>query len=97
MTTERKTIHRRNRWLAIEARIDDMNMTPKAFRVYLHLLALAHNGDEKFNIDMKQIGNHCFGSLGKRTAPATKKAKKAMHELRDAGLLSYENNTWTLI
>ena len=96
MTEEYLRHHYKRDLLTFDAHIDDLGLTPEAMRVYVHLMALMRS-DEEVNIDMEQIGSHCFGSLSKRTATTTKKADKAMQELCDAGLLSYENDTWTVL
>lgn len=74
--------------LFVHSCVDDMtDITPNAFRVYMHLTRRADAGGMAWP-SYQAIGDHCFASISDNAATRKSHARNAINELVEAGLVS---------
>ena len=88
--SDSKVVDRRNLPIFIHSEIDDLLLTPNAFRVYAHLARRADKTGAAWP-SYQSIGDHCFGMVFENPVTRRSMARKAIDELIAAGLIRKTN------
>ena len=81
------TISTKDRPITIDQAIDDLDITPTAFRVYLHLLRLEITNPGE-DVNLQAVADHCFRHTAQRKRMDM--LGEALIELREMELIEYE-------
>lgn len=85
-------VDRRKLPIFIHSSIDDMGLTPNAFRVYAHLARRATKDGDAWP-SYQSIGDHCFGAMYSHPDTRRRHAVAAVKELISHGLIAKEKRT----
>lgn len=82
-------VHKNNRLLAVSSKIDDMPVSPAAFRVYFHLVKLENDGIDS---SPERIGVKCMGATypSETTEQLGERTIKALEELAALKIIRLE-------